>query len=141
MGAGTRLDDSPSPRQRLELTAQWEAGAEGAEGELLSVVAEARDVDLRFNTAPWRGREVEIYIGFPQSIPGLTASTSMRIEWRTRGRFVSGSAIPGQRVLVYRGPITDAVSGDVFDFLYRIDGRHFERSLQVRPVFEIEPRP
>lgn len=139
---GTRLDDSLSPRQHLELSAQWENRSESQNAEeMLAVLAEARDVEVRLNTAAWIGRNAEIYIAFPQTIPGLRLPSAMRIEWRTRGRFNAGAAIPGQRALVYRGPITSGVSGDIFDFTYRIDGRHFERRLQFQPIFEIEPLP
>lgn len=108
---------------------------------MLAVVAEARDVEVRLNTAAWVGRNAEIYLTLPQAIIGLRLTSALRIEWRTRGRFNAGAAIPGQRALVYRGPITAAVSGDIFDFIYRIDGRHFDRRLQFEPTFEIEPIP
>lgn len=140
--AGTRLDDSASPRRHLELSTQWESRSiDASGGEMLAVIAEARDVEVRLNTAAWVGRNVEIYIAFPQAINGLRLTSALRIEWRTRGRFNAGVAIPGQRTLVYRGPIAAAVSGDIFDFTYRIDGRHFERRLQFEPTFEIEPLP
>jgi hypothetical protein len=141
--AATRLDDSPSPRQHVELTSQWErrSGDSRNADERLAVLVEARDVDIRLNTGAWNGKNAEIYIVFPPSIPGLRLANAMRIEWRTRGRFIAGATIPGQRALVYRGPISSAVSGDIFDFTYRIDGRHFERRLQFQPVFEIEPLP
>jgi hypothetical protein len=140
--AGTRLDDSASPRRVLELTTQWESRSYESSGEeMLAVVAEARDVEVRLNTAAWVGRNAEIYVLFPQAINGLRLQSALRIEWRTRGRFNAGVAMPGQRVLVYRGPITAAASGDIFDFTYRIDGRHFDRRLQFEPTFEIEPLP
>jgi hypothetical protein len=141
--AGTRLDDSLSPRQHIELTSQWDRrqGEARDAGERLAVAIEARDVDIRLNTAPWTGKNAEIYILFPAAVSGLRLPNAMRIEWRTRGRFVAGVAIPGQRALVYRGPITAAVSGDIFDFTYRIDGRYFDRRLQFQPIFEIEPLP
>jgi hypothetical protein len=139
--AQTRLDDSASPRQQIEMTTQWErrSGDVTNSDERLAVIVEARDVDIRLNTAAWNGKNAEIYVSFPQAIPGLRLPNAMRIEWRTRGRFIAGVTIPGQRALVYRGPITSTVSGDIFDFTYRIDGRHFERRLQFQPVFEIEP--
>jgi hypothetical protein len=141
--AGTRLDDSLSPRQHVELTSQWERRQAEAQDtdQRLAVLVEARDVDIRLNTAPWAGKNAEIYIVFPQAVSGLRLPNAMRIEWRTRGRFAAGVTIPGQRALVYRGPISAAVSGDIFDFTYRIDGRYFDRRLQFQPVFEIDPLP
>jgi hypothetical protein len=141
--AATRLDDLPSPRRYVEMNAQWErrSGDSPNADERLSVLVDARDVDIRLNTGAWVGRNAEIYVTFPQVIQGLRLPNAMRIEWRTRGRFIAGVTIPGQRALVYRGPISTAVSGDIFDFTYRIDGRQFDRRLQFDPVFEIEPLP
>src|SRR5258706_3322728 len=53
--AATRLDDLASPRQHVEMTAQWERRTGDAPGadERLAVVVDARDVDIRLNTAPW----------------------------------------------------------------------------------------
>lgn len=141
--AGTRLDDSLSPRQRIELRAGWESAQGESESpeQMLAIRAEARDVEVRLNTAAWVGRNAEIYIAFPHDIIGLRLPDALRIEWRTRGRFIAGAAIPGQRSLVYRGRIDAAVTGEIFDFTYRIDGRHFDRRIQFQPVFEIEPLP
>lgn len=141
--AGTRLDDSLSPRQRIELGARWEGGSDEARSgeELLAITAEARDIEVRLNTAAWTGRNAEIYIAFPPDIVGLRLPGALRIEWRTRGRFLAGASIPGQRVLVFRGRIEAAVTAETFDFTYRIDGRHFDRRLQFQPIFEIEPLP
>ena len=141
--AATRLDDSLSPRQRVDIVARWEDRfAEGSsEAQRLSMVAEASNFEIRLNTAAWVGKQAAIYVSFPQEIVGLRLSDAMRIEWRTRGRFVSGATTPGQRALVYRGRIDSPVSGDFFDFTYRIDGRYFDRRIQFQPVFEIEALP
>lgn len=139
--AGTRLDDSLSPRSRIELQATWEHDEQEGDGagQLMAIVGEVRDLEIRLDTAAWVGRNAEIYVRYPQDIAGLRLPSAMRIEWRTRGRFSGGVAIPGQRALIYRGRIESAVTGDFFDFTYRIDGRHFDRRLQFDPVFEIEP--
>jgi hypothetical protein len=141
--AGTRLDDSQSPRQRFDLQTRWEYldGESNAPEQLMAIIAEARDVEVRLNTTAWAGRNAEIYIVFPAEITGLRLPSAMRIEWRTRGRLNAGVAIPGQRALVFRGRIEGPVTGDFFDFTYRIDGRHFDRRMQFQPVFEIEPLP
>lgn len=141
--AGTRLDDSLSPRQRYDLQTRWEYldDESSAPEQMLAIIAEARDVEIRLNTAVWTGRNAEIFIVFPAEITGLRLPSAMRIEWRTRGRLSSGVAIPGQRALVFRGRIEGPVTGDFFDFTYRIDGRHFDNRVQFQPTFEIEPLP
>lgn len=141
--AATRLDDSLSPRQRIDVVARWEDrfGEGSTDTQRLAMVAEASNFEIRLNTAAWVGKQAQIYVSFPQEIVGLRLSDAMRIEWRTRGRFTSGATSPGQRALVFRGRIDSAVSGDFFDFTYRIDGRYFDRRIQFQPVFEIELLP
>ena len=79
--AGTRLYDSASPRRHLELATEWESRYSESTGELemLAVIAEARDVEVRLNTAAWVGRNDEIYVTSPQSIIGLRLTSALRI--------------------------------------------------------------
>ena len=139
--AGTRLDDSLSPKRRMEVSSRWE-NSPGASGDAFyAVIAEVPNSEIRLNTAPYVGRRAEIYLVLPINIAGLATPGALRAEWRTRGAFQSGTAIPGQRTLVYRGPITERVMGDFFDFTYRIDARHFDKRLQFDSHFEIDVLP
>lgn len=135
-----RLDDSLSPRQRVEATPRWlNTGDEDwTEEQLNAMVAEIKAMEFRFKTQPYLGRTARIFLTVPRLVKGLRGPTGMRLEWTTRGKFVPGSVLPGDRALVFQGKITEAVMADFFDFKIYIDGRYLDRGLEFDPVFEIE---
>lgn len=141
--AGTRLDDSLSPRQRVEATTRFVYAGAGNwnADELNALVAEIRGMEFRLRTAPYVGKNAEIYLTVADHVSGLKSPTAMRLDWTTRGRFASGSLVPGTRALLYRGKITDAVMSDFFDFTIHLDARNWERGLEFDPVFEIDVVP
>jgi len=138
--ASTRLDDSLSPRQRVDVTPRWLYDGTGAwnEDQLNALVAEVRAMEFRLRTAPYVGKNAEIYLAIPQHVSGLKTPTAMRIEWTTRGLFSPGSVMPGNRTLVYRGKITQSVMTDFFDFRIFLDARTSERGIEFDPIFEID---
>jgi len=140
-GAATRLDDSLSPRQRVEIVPRWVSErVEGpvSDDQLNALVAEVLQFEVRLNTAPYVGQQAEIYLRLPVAIVGLQSPAGLRLEWRTRGFFAPGSVRPGDRLLLFRGPITQSVMGDTFDFVLHFDGRYIQRGLQFDPIYEIE---
>lgn len=138
--AATRLDDSLSPRQRVETTARWlyDGTGDWTEDQMNALVAEVRGMEFRLRTAPYVGKDAEIYLTLPSHVMGLASPTAMRLEWTTRGTFTSGSLVPGNRALVYRGKITQPVMTDFFDFRIYLDARTWEGGVQFDPVFEID---
>lgn len=138
--AATRLDDSLSPRQRVQATTHWvyEGAGNWTVDQMNALVAEVRAMEFRLRTAPYVGRNAEIYLALSDHVNGLKSPTGMRVDWTTRGRFSPGSATPGTRALVFRGKITEPVMSDYFDFRIFIDARSWERGIEFDPVFEIE---
>lgn len=141
--ASTRLDDSLSPRQRVDATAQWlyDGVGDWNEDQLNAVVAVVNAMEFSLRTAPYIGKNAAIYLSLPQNITGLKVPTSMRMEWTTRGTFAPGSVVPGNRALVWRGKISDAVMSDYFDFRIYYDARTAERGIEFDPIFEIDVTP
>ena len=141
--AGVRLDDSLSPRQRVEATTRflYEGVGNWNADQVSALVAQVRGMEFRLRTAPYVGKSAEIYLTVADHVSGLKSPTAMRLEWTTRGRFAPGSLVPGTRALVYRGKITDAVMSDFFDFTIYLDARDWERGLEFDPVFEIDVVP
>jgi hypothetical protein len=125
--ASTRLDDSLSPRQRVQSTAQWLYDGTGSwnQDQVNALVARVSSMEFRLRTAPYVGKNAEIYLSVPQHVTGLTVPTSMRVEWTTRGTFGPGSVVPGNRALVWRGKITEPVMSDYFDFTIYFDARNW----------------
>lgn len=138
--AATRLDDSPSPRQRVEATTHWLYDGVGNwnPDQVNALVADVRAMEFRLRTAPYVGKTAEIYLTVPDHVNGLKSPTAMRLEWTTHGVFAPGSLVPGTRALVYRGKITAPLMSDFFDFRIFLDARNWERGLEFDPVFEIE---
>ncbi|HXZ49026.1 MAG TPA: hypothetical protein VEG27_08395 [Usitatibacter sp.] len=138
--ASTRLDDSLSPRQRVETTTRWlyDGVGDWTEDQMNALVAEVHAMEFRLRTAPYVGKTAEIYLSIPQNVSGLRVPTAMRVEWTTRGLFAPGSVTPGNRALVYRGKITEPVMSDYFDFRIFLDARTSERGIEFDPVFEID---
>jgi hypothetical protein len=141
--AATRLDDSLSPRQRVEASPQWlyRGAGDWNEDQLNAMVARVSSMQFRLRTAPYVGKEAEIYLSIPRQVKGLKVPTSMRVEWTTRGDFTPGAVIPGDRTLVWRGKITEPVMSDYFDFTIYFDARNWERGIEFDPVFEIDTTP
>ena len=143
VGAATRLDDSLSPRQRVQATTRWvyEGTGDWTSDQLSALVAEVPTMEFRLRTAPYVGHDAEIYLSIPRGVIGLKSPTAMRLEWTTRGLFIPGSLLPGSRTLVYRGRITDPLMTGYFDFRVFLDSRTSELGIEFDPTFEIELLP
>jgi hypothetical protein len=135
-----RLDDSASPKARVELAPRWlgehEAGAN--RDWLHAMVAEAVNVEIRLDTRAHVGRRGRIYLVVPDPVPGLASPTGLRVNWLSRGLLASGSAVPGSRTLVYDGAVDSPVTVVRLDFRFELDARYVGPGLRIDPQFEIE---
>ncbi len=97
-----RVDDSSSCRAspRRCCAGDRAAPARDADDTLEGTVG----VAVRLNLAPWLNRTGRLFLVFPEQGTPL-----VRVSWRTQGRLLPGEILPGQRVLVYEGPITITV--------------------------------
>jgi len=142
--AQTRLDDSASPRARLEVTPAWldSASDVASDDEVNTLLANVPGVEYRLNTSAFVGKSARIYLVLPQAIAGLKTAGGIRAEWRTRSNlFMPGSVLPGARALVFTGQVSGALTTVVFDYVISIDARAMLRPLEFRPHFEIEVSP
>lgn len=137
-----KLDDSASPRQRVDVQMQWTHEAQSHRrldaAELNALNARIRAHEVRLNTAAYVGRTVQIFLALPIQIQGLKNPAGLRMEWQTRGPFAPGVTQPGSRSLIYQGPVTAAQMSDVFDFTVHIDGQSLDGRIQFDPQFELE---
>lgn len=126
-------------RTETQVTPRWTHDGENLSPEQINaLVAEARGIELRFDLSRYVGKNVRIHMVLPPTLKGLRGSAGFRAEWRTRGRFISGSIVPGARALVYQGAISARELIEVFDFTLHMDGRYFQGGLGFDPAFEIE---
>jgi hypothetical protein len=141
--APVRLDDSASPRSRVDVRPRWQFQDEGlgSAERINAMVADIPNLEVRLNTSKFVGRQARVYLVVPNFVPGLRAPTGMRVEWRTRGTLTAGSALPGTRALVYDGAVARPVLSDLLDVSLFLDARFVDSGLRFEPYFEIELAP
>ena len=136
-----RLDDSLSTQQQFDVDLVWKEqyGTENLDTrELNALIARARRVEIRLNTAPYIGQRGRIFITLPLNIRGTADSSALRMSWTTNGRFSNGSLTAGNRVKLFEGEITERVMTDVFDITFEIDARQVYNNLRFEPIYDIE---
>ena len=141
--APVRLDDSASPRARLDVKPRWAHPEEtGADPERVNaLVAQVPGLEVRLATAAYVGKTARIWMVVPDFVPGLRSPNGLRVEWRTRGTLLGGSALPGTRTIVYDGPIRQAFVTDFLDLTLHLDARFLDRGVRFEPHFEIDVAP
>lgn len=140
--SAAQLDDSASPRQRVEVKPRWQYQGEDALSpeRIGRMVVDVPNLEIRLDTAAWRGRNARIYLTLPPLVPGVSAPEGLRAEWRARGVMQAGSIAPGGRVLVFDGLIDRPQTVEFFDFTIYLDSRFTQRGIRFEPKFEIEAR-
>jgi hypothetical protein len=140
--APKRLDDRASPRSQVNVESRWLHSGEGLNAEQLNaMVATIANLEFRLDTSAYVGKRARIYLVIPEFVQGLRGPGGMRVEWTTRGQFMSGAALPGQRTLVYDGPIQRPSMQESLDLSVYLDARYLERGLRFDPAFEIDVAP
>lgn len=144
------LDDSLSPRQNYFLDLKWtpqEIGRaitamfNGRASALPPLTGRIPNVDTRLNTRAFIGQSAKIYLALPIIQTGTHSPNNMQLNWRTRGKFLSGSVRPGQSTLVFEGIIDQAVTTEVFDFTLSIENGDVPDNFTLEPKYEIEVTP
>jgi hypothetical protein len=140
--APKRLEDRGSPRSIVNAEPRWLHAGEGLGPEQLNaMVATVPNLEFRLDTAAYVGKRARIYLVLPEFVPGLRAQNGMRVEWTSRGSFLAGSALPGQRTLVYDGLVQRPVLHETLDLSVYLDARYLDRGLRFDPTFEIDVVP
>ena len=140
--AAASLDDTASPRQRIEVKPRWQYQGEDALSpeRIGRMVVDVPNLEIRLNTAEFRGKSARIFLTLPPLVPGVTSAEGLRAEWRARGAMQAGSIVPGGRTLVFDGLIERAQTVEFFDFTIYLDTRFTQRGIRFEPKFEIEIR-
>lgn len=132
------------PQRHLALQARWAnprfTGDIDADSRM---VASYNDIELRlfippaFTSPP---QQVQIFMSVPVQIPGLDIGGGLEISWATRGRFLNGTARPGDRVRIFEGLVGEPVLADFLNLTITIDARRMLGAVRFDPFFEIERR-
>lgn len=136
-----RLSDALSQQQQINIEFDWKhhnAGDELDRKEFNAVVAHARNVNTRLDTADFVDTLARIFLGLPVQVRGLNNPQRLSVSWTTNGLFQNGEVTPGNRQLIFEGRITEPVMQDIFNFTFELDARFLSEMLRLEPVYEIE---
>ena len=136
-----RLSDALSQQQQINIEFDWKhhnAGDELDRKEFNAVVAHARNVNTRLDTADFVDTQARIFLGLPVQVRGLNNPQRLSVSWTTNGLFQNGEVTPGNRRLIFEGRITEPVMQDIFNFTFELDARFLSDMLRLEPIYEIE---
>lgn len=147
--AQQRLDDSASPRSQVSAVRVVSETGQPIERSLQArrAIAHFGLVDYRLATAAYLGRQVRIHFVVPALVPGLSRPSALLVRWRAQGDWASGSAHPGDRLLVWSGMVRDTFLNTRFDLVMELDlagvhaGGASEPQLGFSSYFDIEVMP
>lgn len=141
--APVRLDDSASPRSRVDVQPRWAHAEEAGDNpeRINAMLAQVPNLEVRLNTSRYQGKAARIWMVVPDFVPGVRSPNGLRVEWRTRGTLFGGSALPGTRTVVYDGVIRSAFVTDFLDLTLHLDARYLDRGVRFEPYFEIDVAP
>lgn len=126
------VDDSGSTVLGSDVRMRWDEAAprNGRAGWLTGHVT----VLVRLDVRAWRGRNARIYQVLPPQ-PGAQVIA----EWTSNGVLMPGRLRPGERALVFAGPISSDELSDTLRITLRADGDYLGRTESLDFSFEIEP--
>jgi hypothetical protein len=97
--ASQRIDDSATMPAESTALLRWRHSAPSrGRPDLLEGAVR---VAVRLDLTPWLNRTGRIYLVLPQQ-----GTTPVRVAWTTQGRLLPGEIRPGQRTLVFAGPVS-----------------------------------
>lgn len=138
------LSAMPSPRQEVRAELDWAVPISALRGrtksahDLDGLVARVPQLDLRLDTRRWQGRNVRVYMRMPSAIQGLTGTSGLRMTWRGDGRFEDGVLVPGDRALIYAGPVDGPELRGILNVQFELDAGSVSGLIRFDPEFEIE---
>jgi len=141
---GQRLETRYFPGPNLELNGRWletnpRLGMDPA--RLNSFVAQSTFTELQITIPPaYVGKNVSIHVFVPLMVQGMQQASGMEVEWRTQGVLLAGKMRPGERALLYRGPVTSALLRDRIMYSFIIDARHVNGPIRFEPEYEISEK-
>ena len=131
VAATYRIDDSASiPRESTALLG-WRSAVPSRNGD--DTLQGTIGVALRLDVGAWQSRAGRIYLVLPEQ-----TTAGVRLNWRTQGRLLPGQATPGQRVLVFEGPIAMPYLDEQLELDIEASGRELRATQPLKFHFEID---
>ena len=126
------VDDGASAPQESTALLRWRRFAPSRANDS-NTLEGALAVVVRLNLAPWMHRSGRVFLALPEQ-----GTASVRVSWTTQGRLLPGSITPGNRVLVYAGPITTALLEETLTLQIEADGSRLPNMQRLKFHFEID---
>lgn len=126
-----RIDDSGTLPRESNAVLEWREPVPSRSGS--DALQGSASLALRLNVSPWVDRVGRMYLVLPEQ-----ASPVTRLQWRTQGRLLPGEALPGQRILVYQGPIDTPWLEERLDLLIEASGSRISGMQALNFHFEID---
>ena len=126
------VDDGASAPQESTALLRWRRFAPSRATDS-NTLEGAIAVVVRLNLAPWMHRNGRVFLALPEQ-----GTAPVRVSWTTQGRLLAGSITPGNRVLVYAGPITTALLEETLTLQIEADGSRLPNMQRLKFHFEID---
>lgn len=126
-----RVDDAASLPGETTALLRWRDFAPS--GRAQETLEGAVAVAVRLNLAVVLGRTGRLYLVLPEQ-----GATPVRVNWVTQGRLLAGEISPGQRVLVYQGPVTSPYLEETLALRIEADGNYLPGMQRLDFHFEFD---
>lgn len=90
-------------------------------------------VIVRLNLAPWINRTGRVFLALPEQ-----GTAPVKVSWTTRGRLLPGALTPGNRALVFAGPIATPILEETLTLQIVADGSRLPGTQRLKFHFEID---
>lgn len=126
-----RVDDSATLPVESTALLRWRQAAPSRDRD--DTLEGATAVAVRLNLAPWLQQAARLYLVLPAQ-----GTAAVRVSWLTQGRLLPGEISPGERVLVYQGPIESPFLEETLTLRFEADGSRLPGTERLRFHFEID---
>ena len=125
------VDDGASAPQESTALLKWRqpAPSRSKDNSLLGAMA----VVVRLNLAPWINHNGRVFLALPEQ-----GTTAVKVSWTTQGRLLPGAITPGNRTLVFAGPITTPILEETLTLHIEADGGGLAGTQRLKFHFEID---
>ena len=126
-----RVDDSATLPVESTALLRWRQAAPSRTRD--DTLEGATAVAVRLNLAPWLEQSARLYLVLPAQ-----GTAAVRVSWLTQGRLLPGEISPGERVLIYQGPIASPFLEETLTLRIEADGSRLPGTERLRFHFEID---
>jgi len=126
-----RVDDSATLPVESTALLRWRQAAPSRTRD--DTLEGATAVAVRLNLAPWVEQTARLYLVLPAQ-----GTAAVRVSWLTQGRLLPGEISPGERVLIYQGPIASPFLEETLTLRIEADGSRLPGTERLQFHFEID---